>query len=37
VTDAHDRGWSGDQIAGPDTTDSGSTDAGTDGGPNITP
>ena len=37
VTDAHDRGWSGDQIAGPDTTDSGSTDSTTDGGPNITP
>jgi hypothetical protein len=37
VTDAHDRGWSGDQIAGPDSADSGSTDAGTEGGPNITP
>jgi hypothetical protein len=39
VTDAHDRSWSGDDIAGPSSVDSG-TDSGTassgDGGPDIT-
>ena len=41
VTDAHDRIFSGDDIAGPSSipsdADSGSTDAATEGGPNITP
>jgi hypothetical protein len=40
VTDAHDRTWSGDDIAGPSSVESdaeGGTDHGTDGGPNITP
>jgi hypothetical protein len=41
VTDAHDRSWSGEDIAGPSSVDSGadggSTDSAADGGPNITP